>query len=1190
MGSAHRSPAAMFISPIRRYTTLLVFVLLASLIGGVWYITNSKRICLMAEALLSSALGAEAHVGYGHLSLAGTLELSDVHLKTPGSAGDSLDLFSAQQLEMRFDWISLLTAQLRATQITAVRPTLYLIEDRATGRWNYEHLQKAAGPESVPTERPAAQPSTLIASLPFIVLRDARVQWAEVNNGTLTPTAAAVIDGGLTPNPARPMVYDFQFEQRPESQGSGTSVSGQWDVPNNTFYAATAPIDLARLDLNILPRQVRQWWAEHELSGRVASLRTTLDKESGLSLFIDLQNVSMVQVLDERTTQNSTPQKVPLAHVSGSLEFNLSHATLEVSRLSGFVFGYAFDLDADFGGFSPDAPFNITMALPDADISRDYPPLVNNFPVAYDVTQRLRPAGLMDIKFNINRPRWNGHVFTRGTIACKDVRARLCHFPYPLQHVRGKINVFDDHIEVDHLAAFADETAITIDGMAGTVPDNQTIDMTVHSDRATFDERMKLCLSPTLQGNWEMFSPHGVGKLTCHIRRPNRQHEIPTFDVTVEPQDMQAYYSQFPYPLKHLHGKMTFNETRTEIVGLDGQAGMDDSGRVHLEGAIDYPQGDVKVVQPHVKVAAENLPLDNSLITALPDKYRHWVEAADLTGRIALSGNIVTTAQQEAALEGNVLLRGGTLKLKEFSGIALEHVDASVDLKPDVISFNRLVANPVGSPGGVIQMAGSIAESAHKTKISAEGRFTALPVTAAPPPLLPVKWLKLWADYKPSGLLDGDFSVDGEVGRTNSAPLASAADSSSFAPGHYVLHLRPQGLSIAPAQWPAPLTGITGEIGITPEKIEITNLAAQTGDATFHTAGIYLPAADTLHLSVDAHGATLPISWFAVLPPAFHTTLAALKPQASWLVRLPTLDRQGMAGKPAWKFAGNITLADCQMALPVTTTIAKVGINGKGGFDSAKGGLDFLGNLQTTDLTLSNRTIDTVHAAIVANAADKSILLNDITGQVAGGTLHGNLGIHLEKNASYEASMVLNDADLATLALGNGKDEEKRRLGDGRLTATLNLQQQFGPNAGRTGRGEMVVRDGKLFNVPLAMGLMQIVTLRMPVSGAFERANMSYYIRDNTITFEKILFESPGINLAGLGTLSLQDRQLDLNFVTESPHEINLPIIYNITQFIRDQILQIHVTGTVDKPNIQPVQLNALTAPIRNLLPKQNPK
>jgi len=119
------------------------------------------------------------------------------------------------------------------------------------------------------------------------------------------------------------------------------------------------------------------------------------------------------------------------------------------------------------------------------------------------------------------------------------------------------------------------------------------------------------------------------------------------------------------------------------------------------------------------------------------------------------------------------------------------------------------------------------------------------------------------------------------------------------------------------------------------------------------------------------------------------------------------------------------------------------------------------------------------------------------------------------------------------------------------------------------------------------MGLLQLATLRMPMSRAFNSAQMSYYLRDQKVTFEKILLESPGVNLAGMGTLSLADRTLDLRFVTETPNEIHLPIISSMVQGARNQLLQIQVSGPVDAPKIQPIPLDMIASTLQALLPRR---
>jgi len=1176
----------MFISPLRRYSMLCMLVLLVALIAGVWYITNPKRISLMAEVLLSAVLRAEAHVETGRLSFAGTLQLTHVELKTTNAGGAQFDLFSAEQVEVRFEWLTLLTGQLRATQITAVRPTLYLIEDRATNRWNYEYLQKAPGPGGSASLSTA---STMITAVPVIVLREARVQWAERQGGVQTSTAGAIIDGQLAPDPRAPLVYMFQMVQHPQGTRRGTVITGRWDVANNTFSAGTAAIDLATLDLASLPQPVRQWWREHDLTGRVAALRITLDRESGLNLFIDLQNVALVQALESTGVAGTPARKINFQNVAGALAFNVTHPHLRVTGLSGRVLGYAFNLDAEFDGLSPDAPFTALLRLPGAQVTRDYPALINDYAGAADVVRRLRPAGLMDINLGIRRQRWNGHVALSGQVLCRDVAARFAHFPYPLEHVHGTVNLEDDYITIPRLDADADETHLVISGYSGIVSENQKLDILVESAHAVFDARMQACLPTNMQEIWALFAPEGSGRLTCHVTRFPQESRPLDVQVTVEPQDMQAMYRDFPYPFRHLRGKVQFSADRTVISGLDAVCGIDGSGRVHFAGTVEHGAGHPP--QPQVTIAAEHVPVDVALLAALPADYQPWLRKATLAGRLEMAGRIAPDARQETAITGTVTLTDGALKLKDRD-YAFDQVSATLELQPDVIAVPRLVMRPVTAPAAVIQLAGELRETPRAVQVNTQGRVTGLPILPAPPPGLPRLWGQKWMQYKPAGTLDGDFTLGFVFPKDLEGPGAMAGGHG--APTEYLrtyaLHLFPQNLALRPAGWPEGLTGIQGQIGITPERIEFTGLTGQAGAVGLEAMGCYLPGRGSLLLALDAQAAVLPTKWFALLPESFRNTLASLQPQASWVAHLPHVACESSGGKPLWHFDGQVDLAGCSLQGPLPARMEHLVLSGSGNLDPATAGLDFKGDLSAKSLVVSGRPLAVVHADILALAGNKTLAFTNINGAVAGGMLDGNIIVHLDRDARYEATMVLSDADVGTLALGaKATSAERRKLGTGRLTATLNLQQQFGPFADRTGRGDLVVHDGQLFHVPLAMGLMEIATLRFPVAGTFHDATMSYYLRDNKITFEKILFESPGINLAGVGTLALQKRELDLNFVTESPHEMDWPILRDLTNLIRDQLLQISVTGPVDNPQITPVPLNALTTSVRDLLPKLKP-
>ena len=96
---------------------------------------------------------------------------------------------------------------------------------------------------------------------------------------------------------------------------------------------------------------------------------------------------------------------------------------------------------------------------------------------------------------------------------------------------------------------------------------------------------------------------------------------------------------------------------------------------------------------------------------------------------------------------------------------------------------------------------------------------------------------------------------------------------------------------------------------------------------------------------------------------------------------------------------------------------------------------------------------------------------------------------------------------------------------------------------------------------------------------------MSYYLRNNEISFEKILLESNGINIAGLGTVTLPEKKMELSFVTESPHEVVIPVITPIIAEFRNELMQLSVTGTVDEPKVTPVPLSGISSTLRALLP-----
>src|SRR4051794_24437209 len=83
------------ISAPRRWGMLLILLLLSAVIGGYWYITDSRRVKSIAESYLTGVLGGPVKVGRANLSLFEGLRLDDVEVRVDdGDDADSV-IFSA---------------------------------------------------------------------------------------------------------------------------------------------------------------------------------------------------------------------------------------------------------------------------------------------------------------------------------------------------------------------------------------------------------------------------------------------------------------------------------------------------------------------------------------------------------------------------------------------------------------------------------------------------------------------------------------------------------------------------------------------------------------------------------------------------------------------------------------------------------------------------------------------------------------------------------------------------------------------------------------------------------------------------------------------------------------------------------------------------------------------------------------
>jgi hypothetical protein len=225
-------------------------------------------------------------------------------------------------------------------------------------------------------------------------------------------------------------------------------------------------------------------------------------------------------------------------------------------------------------------------------------------------------------------------------------------------------------------------------------------------------------------------------------------------------------------------------------------------------------------------------------------------------------------------------------------------------------------------------------------------------------------------------------------------------------------------------------------------------------------------------------------------------------------------------------------------------------------------------------LTLAGRPASHLNAKFEKTVADPIVQLTSISGTLADGDFegHGQLAFPSDGPGKYDIHLDLHDADVPQII---GSDDQKLR---GRLTATIDLSGNWSDPGSRRGHGEVHVIGKDMYKVPVVLGLMQITSLSTPSS--FSDAKVNYTIDGTRVNLDRIDLSSQKMSMPGHGQLDFGNGKVDLWFTTDNPSLISLPIVGELLQATGNQLLKIHVTGTIQHPNVATKSFDLFTTTI----------
>jgi AsmA-like protein len=198
------------------------------------------------------------------------------------------------------------------------------------------------------------------------------------------------------------------------------------------------------------------------------------------------------------------------------------------------------------------------------------------------------------------------------------------------------------------------------------------------------------------------------------------------------------------------------------------------------------------------------------------------------------------------------------------------------------------------------------------------------------------------------------------------------------------------------------------------------------------------------------------------------------------------------------------------------------------------------------------------------------LVFSNISAHAAGGAITGRFEMELQApDSPFTAIVKFRDLEAEKLITNAGGPAG---ILQGRVEGFLDAAGKTADSNALTGRGEIILRDGKVQQYSLLVALGQILQIDELMQLHLEQAEVKYHLSPGIVTIDQLLLRSPNIRLTAAGTITFGgklrlDSQLALN--DKVRRQLFTPIRENF-QALKEPAgyaaVDFKVSGTVERP------------------------
>ncbi|MBA7615452.1 hypothetical protein ES703_22733 [subsurface metagenome] len=795
---------------------------------------------------------------------------------------------------------------------------------------------------------------------------------------------------------------------------------------------------------------------------------------------------------------------------------------------------------------------------------------------------RYRPDGRIDIELEAqgNLGRLSESRLT-GQIYCKDVSVRNRRFPYLIEHLQGRIDFTEDSVSLNNLRGRHGDVELAINGRRSGFGSELQYQIQITSDNMRLDDDLYDALSARRKKFWSIFSPGGVAAINYSLwRQPGtKARRI----LAVKLLDAEATYRHFPYTLRNLTGALLFDHNSIAVSGLTSEV---NDCKISIVGRVTAC--DTNQPMYNILVEAENVPLDSTLVEALPARQKQFCRQFKTDGLVDGEIEISTGENGLVDFTADVLFKKASLSIPVSwaqSGIERTRAAADALVVRDISGsavFTRDLIDIKDCRGqykkGQVLLTGRVwpGETAGQTRLQLSLGAEQTQLDKDLFGLFPMPIRKVMSELQPQG----QISYTVELENTDSEDQSAYKVSVDFLGG---------SLNFEP--FPYPVRDVTGKlivrkgrdtIGITLQ--DITAVGADNVQVTPSASVIKINGqvdfADNTFSSgqftILANDVFLDERLKAALPQEIQRFYSELSPTGRFDLEAENINVfNADDGEKYLDFAGTIRLKDCSFGGSGTIMGMDGVMTAKGLYKSSEGFCDGQAFVTAEKLKIKGKSLSRLQADIGYDHSRHSWSTKSLIADCYDGRLAGNFEMSQRDDGTleYVLEMGFDNIDLRQFLLARAEaieNSDDSRTTTGTMDGMLSVSGQVGDSSRRIGRCTLQITDMKVAKVSPLAKLLDVLKPTEPKDFVFEQMLIDSYIKHNRLFFKQVDLSGRTVAFNGSGWMDLRDQSLDLTLTARGRRGAGAEpsVLQSLTEGLGSAIVRMEVTGNVHDPVI----------------------